>query len=60
MKTTEIDDNIAEAERWFDDYIELAGHTNPTLKDAFISGWNQYRAKCKNLYSMEDIKNIIN
>lgn len=60
MKTTEIDENIAEAERWFEDYIELAGHTNPTLKDAFISGWNQHRAKCKNLYSMEDIKNIIN
>ena len=56
----EKDDNLIEAEKWFDAYMELAGHTNPTLKDAFISGWNQYRAKCKNLYSIEDIKNIIN
>ena len=56
----EKDDNLIEAEKWFEEYMELAAHMNPTLKDAFISGWNQYRAKCKNLYSIEDIKNIIN
>ena len=57
---TENDENLKEAEKWFEDYMQLTGHTNPTLKDAFITGWNQHRAKCKNLYSMEDIKNIIN
>jgi hypothetical protein len=57
---TEDDENMREAEKWFEDYMELAGHTNPTIRDAFITGWNQHRAKCKNLYSMEDIKNIIN
>jgi len=57
---TEDDENMREAEKWFEDYMELAGHTNPTIRDAFITGWNQHRAKCKNLYSMEDIKNIRN
>ncbi len=57
---TEDDENMREAEKWFEDYMELAGHTNPTIRDAFITGWNQHRAKCKNLYSMDDIKNIIN
>lgn len=56
----EKDDNLIEAEKWFEEYMELAAHTNPTLKEAFISGWNQYRAKCEKLYSIEDVKNIIN
>ena len=27
---TEDDENMREAEKWFEDYMELAGHTNPT------------------------------
>lgn len=56
----EKDENLIEAEKRFDEYMESAGHANPTLKEAFISGWNQYRAKSKKLYSIEDVKNIIN
>lgn len=67
------DELLNDAELAFEDYMELTKpindlkmYTNPTpyfmraLKEAYISGWNQHQTKCKNLYSIEDIKNIIN
>lgn len=48
----------SEADKAFDEYI--AEHPGATAKEVFISGWEKYQAKCKNLYSIEDIKNIIN
>jgi len=38
-----VDENFTKAEAAFNDYMELAGHANPTLKAAYISGWNQHR-----------------
>lgn len=56
----EIDEKLTEAEKAFEEYMELAGHTNPTLKAAYISGWNQHRANSDKLYSIEEVKEIIN
>ncbi len=56
----EIDENLTEAEKAFEEYMELAGHTNPTLKAAYISGWNQHRSNSSKLYSIEEVKEIIN
>jgi len=47
-----------DAEKAFEEYISC--HPKATAKEAFISGWEKYKSKCKNLYSIEDIKNIIN
>jgi hypothetical protein len=38
-----VDENFINAEKAFEEYMELARHTNPTLKAAYISGWNQHR-----------------
>lgn len=67
------DELLNDAELAFKDYIadvttvkDLKYFTNKeqyftrALKEAYISGWNQHQTKCKNLYSIEDIKNIIN
>ena len=67
------DELLNDAELAFEDYIadvttvkDLKYFTNKeqyfmrALKEAYISGWNQHQTKCKNLYSIEDIKNIIN
>ena len=55
-----VDENFINAEKAFDDYMELAGHANPTLKDAYISGWNQHRSVSKKLYTLDDVKEIVN
>jgi len=52
------DENLIMAEKAFEDYMELAGHSNPTLKEAYISGWNQHRCVSKKMYTIEDIKEI--
>jgi hypothetical protein len=51
---------LTEAEKAFEDYMELAGHTNPTLKEAYISGWNQHKYVSKKLYTLDEVKEIIN
>ena len=44
----------------FKDYMELTEHTNPTLKDAYISGWNQHRYVSGKMYTIEEVKEIVN
>ena len=46
----------SEAELAFEGFI--ATHKDPTLKDAFIAGWNE--ARQEKMYSLEEIKEIIN
>jgi hypothetical protein len=55
-----IDENFINAEKAFDDYMELAGHTNPTLKAAYISGWNQHKYVSGKMYTIEEVKEIVN
>jgi len=55
-----VDENFTKAEKAFEDYMELAGHTNPTLKDAYISGWNQHQSVSKKLYTLDEVKEIVN
>lgn len=55
-----VDENLTKAELAFNEYMELAGHTNPTLKDAYISGWNQHRSVSKKLYTLDEVKEIVN
>jgi hypothetical protein len=55
-----VDENFAKAEESFNEYMELAGQTNPTLKEVYISGWNQHRYVSKKLYTLEEVKEIIN
>ena len=57
---TEYDKNLNDAERAFEDYIELAGNTNTTLKEAYISGWNQHRYLSGKMYTIEEVIEIVN
>jgi hypothetical protein len=54
-----FDENFS-AEKAFDDYMELTTHTNPTLKDAYISGWNQHKYISQKMYTIDEVKEIIN
>lgn len=55
---TKKDDLLNDAESAFKDY--LTEHTNPTLKDAYISGWNQHRYVSGKMYTIEEVKEIVN
>ena len=55
-----IDENFINAEKAFEDYIDLAGHTNPTLKDVYISGWNQHKYHSRKMYTIEEVIEIVN
>jgi hypothetical protein len=55
-----IDENFERAEKEFQDYMELTAHTNPTLKDAYISGWNQHKYISRKMYTIDEVKEIIN
>jgi|LauGreDrversion4_2_1035121.scaffolds.fasta_scaffold12614_12 hypothetical protein len=52
--------NKSDVELAFDDYIELVGHTNPTLMEAYISGWNQHKYLSGKMYTIEEVKEIVN
>jgi hypothetical protein len=54
------DELLNDAELAFEDYMELAGHTNPTLKAAYISGWNQHKYVSGKMYTIEEVKEIVN
>jgi len=56
----DVDENLERAEKAFEDYMDLAGHSNPSLKEAYISGWNQHRYVSKKLYTLEEVKEIVN
>ncbi len=55
-----VDENFESAEKAFEDYMELTEHTNPTLKDAYISGWNQHKYISRKMYTIDEVKEIIN
>ena len=57
---TKKDDLLNDAESAFKDYMELTEHTNPTLKDAYISGWNQHKYVSGKMYTIEEVKEIVN
>jgi hypothetical protein len=54
------DKNFTEAEKAFEDYMKLSAHDNLSLKEAFISGWNRHRQVSKKLYTLEEVKEIVN
>lgn len=70
---TKKDDLLNDAESAFKDYMELTEpiddlkmYTNPTpyfmraLKDAYISGWNQHKYVSGKMYTIEEVKEIVN
>ena len=70
---TKKDDLLNDAESAFKDYIadgttvkDLKYFTNKeqyvlrALKDAYISGWNQHKYVSGKMYTIEEVKEIIN
>lgn len=70
---TKKDDLLNDAESAFKDYIadgttvkDLKYFTNKeqyflrALKDAYISGWNQHKYVSRKMYTIEEVKEIIN
>ena len=53
------DKPLTDVEKAFEEYMELAGH-NTSIKAAYISGWNQHKYLSKKLYTIEEVKDIIN